>query len=339
MAGSSKDVDAARMALERARGDLETQLAAEPAWAALEQLEARIARGEPPPGIDYEALKSRLARQLDAAVADWRTLPAIDAAIAALGTPGGLDRETRAGPPPLPVRQSMSVSPPPLPPVSQPPQQVARTRYGPATSRPSATHAQSPPPLAPRGRAQPPPPPREQTPQRAEESGQPRRAPSAGNRIASALGLTGDGPARLTALEAEIERMMRREVGTWDKEGSAAPSPPPRASATPSASADAFPDARQYPPTAGAAVAPALRGEEAEVEIVALGPSPPREEPRPISRLADRLTRVDRDPAASGDTPVAMPSEIEEAEVEIVLLDEPGPVQLGGSANAEPPAG
>lgn len=64
MAGSSKDVDAARMALERARGDLETQLAAEPAWAALEQLEARIARGEPPPGIDYEALKSRLARQI-----------------------------------------------------------------------------------------------------------------------------------------------------------------------------------------------------------------------------------------------------------------------------------
>ena len=83
-----------------------------------------------------------------------------------------------------------------------------------------------------------------------------------------------------------------------------------------------------------------LRGDEAEVEIVSLAPAKPREEPRPISRLADRLRRVDdtREEAAEV-SEVVMQGPIEEASVEIVLLDEQAPVQPGGSTDKGPSAG
>ena len=338
MAGSSKDVVSARRALERARGDLETKLAAEPAWAALVQLEARLERGEPPPVIDYEELRSRLVQRLDAKVADWRTLAAIDAAIAALDTAAGQDRNAGAGPAPLSVRGPSAVAPPPLPAgPQQPPQAPARTRYGPATSRPHSPRDDMPGPANPPPRAQPPALPREHRLQREPERAESRRVPSASHRIASALGLAGDGPARLTAIEAEIERMMQRDVGTWNNEEAIAPSVPSYASAAPSPAARATPDRRPYP-TPGSA-GPVLHGEHAEVEIVALEPSPARAEPRAISRLADRLSRVD--PPTEGETGEVIPmiEAVEEAEVEIVLLDEAGQAQAGTCADKRPPTG
>jgi hypothetical protein len=342
MAGSSKDVVSARRALERARGDLETKLAAEPAWAALVQLEARMERGEPSPGIDYEELRSRLVQRLDAKVADWRTMAAIEAAIAALDTAAAQDRDARAGPPQLPERGPSAVAPPPLPADRQSsPQAPARTRYGPATSRPRSPRNDMPGPSGPPLRAQPPALPREQRLQREPDRAEPRRTASAGHRIASALGLAGDGPARLTAIEAEIERMMRRDVGTWDNRDVIAPPVPSHASASaapaPSPSARGTPDRRPYPTPASAG--PVLHGEEAEVEIVALGRSPARAEPRPVSRLADRLSRVD--PPTDGETGDAIPimEAVEEAEVEIVLLEEAGQAQADVSADKRPPTG
>jgi len=161
MPGSSKDVDAARRALERARGDLERELSAEPAWAALVQLEARLERGEPSPGIDYEELRSRLVARLDAKVADWRSLAAIDAAITALDTAAGQNRDARPSPLPPPLPKRSAVGPPPLPAERQPQQEPARARYGPAARRPPSPRHEMPGSPAPATHAQPPHAPRE----------------------------------------------------------------------------------------------------------------------------------------------------------------------------------
>lgn len=349
MAGSSKHVVSARQALERARSDLEKKLAAEPAWAALAQLEARIERGEPSPGIDYEELRSRLVQRLDVSVPSWRTLTAIEAAISALDTAAGQNPETRAGPPPLPLLGRATVPPPPLPVERQAPQPAqtgevpareapARTRYGAAATNPprSPQDETAAPPRPPR-RAPPPTLPREQRLQNEPERAEPRRTPSAGHRIASALGLVGDGPARLTAIEAEIERMMRRDVGTWNNEDVVGPSVPPPSAASPIARARDIQDRRPYPTPASPE--PGMHGEEAEVEIVSLGPSRARSDPRPISRLADRLRRADPLPEEETIEPIPMIDAIEEAEVEIVLLDQPTPARPGGHMKDGPPTG
>lgn len=131
--------------------------------------------------------------------------------------------------------------------------------------------------------------------------------------------------------------MMRRDMGTRDNEDGIAPLVPQNTPAAPSMSARDTPDRRLYP--TAASVGPVLHGEEAEVEIVGLGPSPVRAEPRPVARLADRLNRVE--PPAEGETdePIPVIEAIEEAEVEIVLLDETAQGQSGGLADKGPPAG
>jgi hypothetical protein len=70
-------------------------------------------------------------------------------------------------------------------------------------------------------------------------------------------------------------------------------------------------------------VQPPDHGEEAEVEIVPLAPLPKRDEHRPITKLADRLSRVDRD--AEGDAQdepmISMQADIAEASVEIEVVE------------------
>lgn len=291
MADPGVEVDAARVALIRARAELLGKLAAEPAWLALQQLEARMERGEAPPEIDYDELRTRLCRRLDQSVGEWRRLGAIEAAIAALG--GTEAAVIVAEPPPLPSMGQES--------------QPERTRYAPGAARPAAVvSAASPPPL-PRSISQ--------YPRPAEaralsgEGAPARREEPAARRIAAALGLAGDGPARLSALEAEIECMVHRDAATWN-EADAGPRPSVRSELAHHRAADQ----------------PASLADEADVEIFPLAASKPADPAsRPITRLADRLQRVeDGSPGDDAEPLIAHHGPIEEAAVEIVVLDGDG---------------
>jgi hypothetical protein len=130
--------------------------------------------------------------------------------------------------------------------------------------------------------------------------------------------------------------MMRRDIGTWGNEEVIVPSVAPHAPAAPSPTARSAPDRRPYPTPASAGQV--LHSEDAEVEIVELRPSPARAETRPISRLSDRLSRVDSSPDDGMEEPLAMIEAVEEAEVEIVLLDETEHTKGGSGADKTPPA-
>ena len=294
MADPSTEVDAARVALARARAELQRKLGAEPAWLALQQLQARMERGEAAPEVDYEDLKTRLYRRLDQSVGEWRRLGAIEAAIAALG---GAEATAIRAP---------DAEPPPLPPM-QHEAQSERTRYARTAARPSAViSAASPPPL-PRSISQYPRPAEARALSR--DGIPPRREEPAVRRIAAALGISGDGPARLSALEAEIERMVHRDAATWN-EADAGLSPSVRSELTARVAADQ----------------PASLADEADVEIVQLASLKPVDDrSRPITRLADRLQRVEDGSLGDHAGPlITQDGQVEEAAVEIVVFDRDG---------------
>jgi hypothetical protein len=113
---------------------------------------------------------------------------------------------------------------------------------------------------------------------------------------------------------------MRREVGTWD----AAPVAPAR---TPRPERPVIEPIVDLPPD----------GEEAEVEIVQLGPAPQRDDRRPISKLSDRLNRVAGNGAegATGEPVISMRADFEEASVEIEAQD-PDASKPGGRDDSAP---
>lgn len=302
MSGTNEELDVAREALLRARDDLARQLDAEPAWRALQQLEAREASPDPAAGIDFEAIRSNLLTRLDTNVPRWRTLAGIDAAIAALGP----DQPAEDAVTPKQVPHSRI--------------EAERTRYT-SQSRPAPAARQSPSRRsslpdepAPAKRPAPtslPPPPRRQT-------------PSAGGRLAAALGLANEGPARLSAIESEVERLMRRDASTWNKLPATSPPPPVRYHPLPVEPAEDLPAYGE--------------GEEAEVEIIQLTPISPRDERRPITRLAERLNRVDH--SADGDTDaepvISMHAHMDEASVEIDAAEPADPVPAPQHNNDAP---
>ncbi|MGE0765077.1 MAG: hypothetical protein AB7L90_01315 [Hyphomicrobiaceae bacterium] len=308
MSGVNDDLDIARAALRRARNELARQLEAEPAWRALGQLDAKQAGPQRTASKDIAAIRSNIITLLDASIPEWRALAGIDATVAALGrVEGAAQPQPRAAPPPLPAGgRSDRAAPPRVPHVRLEPE---RTRYGPAHDRPAAAKPAPPEPTeAPSERA-----PTMRRVIEAPPAPLPRPRPaSKGGRLAAALGLAGEGPARLSAIEADVERLMRRDAGTWDRANSSAVPPPLTA------------HAEQSP---GAVLnEPEVVGDEAEVEIITTAAAPVRDEGRPITRLADRLSRTRGGPD-EGDTVrepvVSMQAEVEEATVEIVVPDGP----------------
>lgn len=298
MSGTKEELEVAREALVRARGDLTRQLDAEPAWHELKQLDARIASATSTAGIDFEAARADILAQLDANVPQWRTLADIDAAIAALWASSSSrspHHETLA--PPGPSSSAPHVK-----------TETERTRFA-SRSRPAAIVPQS------SGRGLPP---ITQTKSRAPETPPtPQRQPkSTGGRLAAALGLVGEGPARLSAIESEVERLMRRDAGTLDQLPATAPLPPRRFHPLPVEPDDD----------------PTAYGDEAEVEIVLLTPISRRDDRTPITTLSDRLNRVDgrSEPAPEMEPVVSMHAHSEEAVVEI---------EVSPTETSEPPAG
>jgi hypothetical protein len=295
MSGTNDELDVARQALVKARDDLMGQLAAEPAWRALRQLEWRGTGHGTSTEAEIGAIRADLHAQLDAAVPKWRTLTDIDAAIAALGTRALSSARPRGElPPPPPVSRRNASSSAIVPHVRIEPE---RTRYA-SQARPAAEAPRPPDIISPVNSRQ--------ALSRVDTmpTSAPQRRPStAGGRLAAALGLGGEGPARLSAIESEVERLMRREVGTWD----AAPAMPAKS-------------ARSERPAVSPIVDLPGNDEEAEVEIVLLAPTPQRDERRSIPKLTDRLSRVaDGADDAKGESVISMQARPEDASVEIEI--------------------
>ncbi|MGD9804715.1 MAG: hypothetical protein AB7E81_05980 [Hyphomicrobiaceae bacterium] len=296
MSGDSYELDVARIALMRARDDLLRQLDAESAWRAFMLLEAG--------GASSDDTRAKLVARLDASVPQWRTLVDIDAAIAALGPAASDVSRDMAVPPPLPTPEA-ELSSSEVPHVRVEPE---RMRYGSTQRRPAAAKDERPAPVRPpsiRGALR-------LAETQSSSTAPQRRTPSAGGRLIAALGLAGEGPARLSAIEADVERLMRRDAGVRD----GAPPPP----------IVARPPARVDRPVLEPAEPPVF-GEEAEVEIVALAPVPPRDPRRPIARLADRLSHVDGEAEAGArvEPIVSMQAGVEEASVEIEAVEQAPP--------------
>jgi hypothetical protein len=299
MSGTNDELDVARQALVRARDDLMGRLAGEPAWRALQQLEAGEAGRGTRTAAEEHALRADLYARLDSSFPKWRTLADIDSAIAALGK--------RAA-----ARSGSGVQLPPPPPVTLhrvPYVRVdaERTRYA-SQTRPAAA-ASRPLDVAPPKNAR-------QTLKRADTtsaSTKRRKSSKAGGRLVAALGLAGEGPARLSAIESEVERLMRREAGTWD--------------ATPAVPAKTAPSER---PAVEPMVDLPADGEEAEVEIVQLGQAPQRDERHSASRLSDRLDRAGGDGSSgpAGASVISMQASFEEASVEIEVQEREAPARL-----------
>jgi hypothetical protein len=140
-----------------------------------------------------------------------------------------------------------------------------------------------------------------------------RKSSKASGRLVAALGLAGEGPARLSAIESEVERLMRREAGPLD--------------ATPAAPAKT---ARSERPAVEPIVHLPDDGEEAEVEIVQLGPAPQRDERHSTGKLSDRLNRAGGDGpgGTAGESVISMQADFEEASVEIEVQERDAPAQL-----------
>jgi hypothetical protein len=299
MSGTNDELDVARQALVRARDDLMDRLAQEPAWRALQQFEAREASHGNLTAAEGHALRADLYAQLDSSFPKWRTLADIDAAIAALGK--------RAAARPGPGAQLPPPPPVALRAVPYVRVEAERTRYA-SQTRPAAA-APRPLDVAPPKNAR-------QALKRADTTSTPnsrRKSSKAGGRLVAALGLAGEGPARLSAIESEVERLMRREASTSD----ATPAMPAK---TP----------RSERPAAEPIVDLPADGEEAAVEIVQLGPAPQRDERRSISKLSDRLHRVGDDGSGglTGESVISMQADFEEASVEIEVQDRDAPAQL-----------
>jgi len=296
MSGTNDELDVAHEALTRARDDLLRQLEDEPAWRALKRLDARNALAE---GVDLQAVRTGLVVSLDAAIPEWRTLADIEAAIVALGT-----GQRRSQPPSRPEL------PPPIPAssISRAPAPTERTRFS-SQSRPAAIAPPS------NGRGRPPIVVAQQSRLPVAQPPEPsQRSKSVGGRLAVALGLVGDGPARLSEIETEVERLVRRDAEAWEEPSAGRPARSLR---------PARPLPLPPPPSPSVAPLPG-EGEAAEVEIVFLSPAPRSDEQRPITRLADRLTRAgDRAPDGRMEPIVSMHAHLEEADIEIDLGSEP----------------
>lgn len=348
MVSAGNEVKAAREALSRARTWLHGRLSQQPAWRALSQLEQREAGSDPVAAVSRSELHARLAAQLDGYEPDWRLLKGIETALAALeGAEAALPVNPRvaarpdpAGPPAAADEVARATAPeeasdiesvlkrirtigtaasdrqPQPPPAPQPvPQPVPQHRHWPDASLPAGSapgaDERSPwdGPLARAGVAgvragfQPLEP----------ESHDPPSTSRAGDRSGPAAtatlvaGSPAPGAARIDDLESEVERLMQH--------GSTRGEAPPPAE-----------------PPAASRAAPALSGtgaitsdglEEAEVSIVSTGP----DEARP------RAARPSPQPA-SGERPLrpsgpeteleaALLAIVDEASVEIVILDEP----------------
>ena len=249
---------------------------------------------------DLGAARAALHARLDAAVPQWRTLAGIDSAIAALGT------EPPAVPHIRVETERTRYTSRNRPAASEEPQSLERA-FSAAARKPLEKADTSPKPAA----------------------RQKKKQASAGRRLSEALGLAGEGPARLSAIESEVEHLMKRGVGVWEGEPAASPKRPPP------------PPVRLHPHDRPATpeVEPPAVGEEAEVEIILLSPTPPRDERRPITRLADRLDRVTGDPdeAVRPEPAVSMLAHVEEAEVEIEVRAPEQPEPAAPSPDRDAP--
>lgn len=326
MDGASREVLAARQALQRALADIERRLAADPSWHALRQLddpsddlslngERHFSTADGPP-----QLWSQLTAQIDQNVPEWRLLTGIKASIAALDAALEADADARDGKP-----QALTNSgPPSVPsPLHTPTKAVpAPTTRGRSSGRPtdqsslvariqSASESWNETPRG-KGRskgrsgaAAPTQPKsagkrqrREDEAARGNQPSQPSR-PKAGTQDHADI-------SRMTALETDVERLLRGDL------------------AHRGALADVHAGSRnsrsQSVDTRGSRL-PTI--EEAEVEIIQLaspkasheeGPATHAPRPQPIEPAAATA-------AKTGDPAVSRQSHFEEATVEIVLLD------------------
>jgi hypothetical protein len=289
MNGADEEVEAARQSLLRARDELAGRLEAEEAWRALKQLEARLSSRETGGDVDFEAIRARLMAGLDAAVPQWRTFASIERAILALG-PG----PERAARPPAKT----------TPPAADEPQ---LTRYAPASLRP--------PPLAngstPLSLAHP----TTETDVPAQQSPR-RRSRLTMSRVKAALRLSGrDDAARLSDIEAEVERLVHPDAA--DLPSPPVPSPPQTASA-----GDTPVEVEQV----------WRYGEEAEVEIIYPDTPPPTHAAGSATRLADRLDGI-AGATSETESAISLQPTSEEAIVEIV----PAEAQLATAEDGDVP--
>lgn len=136
MARRNAEVEAARALLLQARDRLRKLLWTDPAWLALEQLDARARRAGGLRSADEETLRQRLVRQLDVTVPDWHALARVELALAALDEPLDVVPVSGAGTALAPPR---SLVPPPLAAASLAP--PARPREPSAIAIPNSSDA------------------------------------------------------------------------------------------------------------------------------------------------------------------------------------------------------
>lgn len=113
MHATVREVLTAREALVRAAAEIARRLEAEPVWLALRQLDESIGQGHHLSAIDETDLRARLEARLDASVPGWRMLDGVRAAVAALDRvrPEGMSPEATSSA----VLQSVAQSLPPGP--------------------------------------------------------------------------------------------------------------------------------------------------------------------------------------------------------------------------------
>lgn len=329
MDATVREILAAREALVRAAAQIARLLEAEPVWLALRQLDESIGQGHHLSAIDEGDLRARLETRLDASVPAWRMLDGVRAAVAALDRvrPEGMSPEAT----PSAVLQSVARSLPPGPSMTAHVRLSDRLQQATVDPRDVLRRIRSVD-----GR----------DPADAEGA---RPAPPAPDR-APADGVSAAYPARPWADGAVTRGKVNRRQDEANR-GASEPAPPPMRPPLPSPSADAGQERMRvlesevdrlvrtgealvgktgaltgYPrlPGVGHDDVPDPIGEhlrtveEAEVEIVEMAGSagvvaklPRRMGPRPEAATS----------AAEEETGFSLQSQLDEASVEIVILD------------------
>ena len=323
MAGADDEVGSARASLTRARDELRQRLEAEPSWRVLREIDRRPMHEAGAKDNDAAVRRRVAMANLDRAVPQWRTLASIERAIAALdaAASAAIPDVDLGVPSPDGSGAAEVAAQGAVPHVRV---EAERTRYAPAVGRPApqpTRRVETDPKPSARARRD------ERLWQRApSDATQPPAAARGRGRlgqVAAALGLGGDGPARLSAIEAEVERLIRRDAPEPRAE---TPSPPPPSESR-SPARGVSPAEVSAPPITRMGSAVSVYGDEAEVEIVYLEEPRPRRPSRPITKLADRLNRLGGEAAADGvgedrEAVVSLQPDVDEADVEIVALED-----------------
>jgi hypothetical protein len=309
--------------LALASGEIESRLAAEPAWFALRRLDEHSGDGHHAGSAEPPDPRSRLTAEIDQKVPEWRLLAGIKAAIAALDAALEGRAHAQEGPRPPAMAPRPATQPPPLPTRAKPP--------------PLSTPAK--PPLAawPREARDDHPTDRRSLVERlrlsegarvgAEPAGRRRKsrkratAPAtespAPAQSTDPAGEAQDGLARMVALETEVERLLKS--GALRRGGPSIGSP---------GGAGQSGIAALEPGNGPSFI------EEAEVEIVNLSApeGPGAAEP---ATLAQRSELIEEGGTGETELTVSRQSHLDEASVEIVILDG----STDDANSADPPPG